>query len=219
MPIELKKFKSRKEWLKARADTIGGSDASSVMNMCKYRDNVTLWKILCGYEKPEDISDRPYVRYGVALEPTMRKIFALHHPEWEIKYFANNMIVNSKYPFAHASLDGWIKDENGRMGILEIKTTEITSKVKAQEWAENHIPDQYYCQLLHYFLVTEYEFAVLTAEIKVHKSDGSSEWRIAERHIERSEVIQDIKVLERAERAFYKHVVDKTQPALQLPPI
>jgi putative phage-type endonuclease len=219
MAVEMKTFKSRKEWLAARGNTIGGSDAGSVLGLSKWRTNTQLWKILCGYEKPEDISDRPFVKYGTDAEPILRKLFALHHPELEVKYIANNMVVNSNYPFAHASLDGWIKDENGRMGVLEIKTTEITSKLKAQEWVDDHIPDQYFAQVCHCMLVCEYDFAILCAELKVHRADGSVEHRIVERHIERSEVIADIKLLEREERKFFKHVQNKTSPPTILPSI
>lgn len=219
MAIEMKTFKTREEWLKARGNTIGGSDAGSVMNLCKWRDNVSLWRILTGIDEPEDISDRPFVQYGIDAEEPIRELFRLHHPEWEVKYLPNNIVFNGDFPFAHASLDGWITDENGRRGILEIKTTEITSKVKAAEWQDNHLPDTYYCQILHYFMVTNFDFAVLTAEIKVHKMDGSSVWRIEERRIERSEVLDDIRELKRAEKAFYKHVTDRTEPARALPNI
>lgn len=215
--VEMKTFRSHKEWLKARSNTIGGSDASAVLGLTKWRTNVSLWREKCGYEKPEDISDRPYVQYGISCEPIIRKAFQLHHPDWKVKYMANNIIFNSKYPFAHSSLDGWFETEDGRSGILEIKTTEITSKAKAAEWADNHIPDAYYAQILHYFLVTERDFAVLVAEIKVHKSDNTNEWRMVERYIERSEVMQDIRELERKERKFWECVVNKTEPPLILP--
>lgn len=215
--IEMKTFRTRKEWLKARSNTIGGSDAGVVLGLTKWRSNVSLWSEKCGYEKPEDISGKSYVQYGVAAEPTIRKIFQLHHPDWTVKYKANNIIFNSQYPFAHASLDGWFETPDGRSGILEIKTTEITSKLKAAEWADNHIPDAYYAQILHYFLVTERDFAVLVAEIKVHKADGSNEWRIVERYIERSEVMQDVKELERQERKFWKCVQNRQEPPRILP--
>jgi len=211
-------FKSRNEWLAARGKTIGGSDAGSILGLCKWRDNNKLWRIMVGFEDPEDISNRPFVQYGIDAEPHIRDMFRLHHPEWGIGYAENNMWTNKKYPFAHASLDGWIETEDGKYGILEIKTTEITSKAKNDEW-QGRIPDTYYAQILHYFLVTEFDFAILCAELKVHKADGSNEWRIIERRIDRKDVQADIEELERKERAFMWHVEDKTEPARILPAI
>lgn len=216
--VEMKTFKNKAEWLKHR-DRIGGSDAGAIMGLCKWRDNLTVWREKCGFAEPEDISDRPFVKYGIDAEQHIRELFKLHHPEWAVGYQPDNMFTNDKYPFAHASLDGWIETEDGKHGIFECKTTEITSKAKAEEWAENRIPDCYYAQLLHYLMVTEFDFAILCAEIKVHKADGSNEWRIIERRVDREDVKDDLAELEQKERAFFWHVEDKTEPPRLLPTI
>ena len=75
------------------------------------------------------------------------------------------MLINKKYPWAHASLDGELVDPDGRRGILEIKTTNILQSMQWQKW-DNQIPDNYYIQILHYLLVTEYDFVVLKAQLK-----------------------------------------------------
>ena len=49
--------------------------------------------------------------------------------------------------------------------MLEIKTVEILQGSQRVKW-EGRIPDNYYCQVLHYLAVTEYEFAVLKAQLK-----------------------------------------------------
>lgn len=208
--VSMKTFKDKSEWLQHR-QKIGGSDAGVILGLSKWRDNLTLWREKCGFSDPEDISDKPFVKYGVEAEPYIREIFRLHHPEWAIGYEENNMWTNDKYPFAHASLDGWIETQDGKYGILEIKTTEISSKANAAEW-DGRIPDTYYCQLLHYLMVTGFDFAVLCGELKVHRADGSEEWRIVERRIDRAEVQADIDELEQKERAFWWHVEDKTEP-------
>lgn len=219
MASEMKIFSDREEWLKARGNTIGGSDAGSVLSLNKWRDNVSLYRILVGIDQPEDISDRPFVKYGTDAEAPIRELFRLHHPELEVKYIPNNMFLNSKVPWAHASLDGWIKDENGRMGVLEIKTTEITSKIKAAEWADNHIPDTYFAQVCHCMMVCEYDFAIICAELKVHRADGSPEWRIIERKIERSEVTEDIHFIRHKEKEFWECVKARREPPRILPSI
>ena len=219
MAIEYKTFKTRNEWLAGRHNTIGGSDAGAILGLCKYRDNVKLWRIMMGIEEPEDISDVPYVKYGIEAEQYIRELFRLHHPDWAVGYEENNLWTNTDYPFAHASLDAWVETPDGKHGILEIKTAELSSRIKAAEWEDNRIPDTYYAQILHYFLVTGFDFAILCAELKTFRKDGSIEWRMIERRIDRSEVLDDIKELEIKERAFWWHLEDKTCPGRILPAI
>lgn len=131
MSVEMKVFSSRKEWLTAR-DRIGGSDAAAILGFNPYTDNQKLWEIKTGKLVPEDISEKPYVKYGTLAEAPLRELFALDFPEYKIGYEENNMFVNSKYPFAHASLDGWVKNPDGRVGVLEIKTTEILKSMQKE---------------------------------------------------------------------------------------
>ena len=118
-------LKDRDEWLKARSGRIGGSDASAIIGMNPYRTNIELWQIKTGQLIPEDISDKPYVKYGTEAEQHLRELFKLDYPEYQVMYEENNMWLNDKYPFAHASLDGWLVDQDGRRGVWECKTTNI----------------------------------------------------------------------------------------------
>lgn len=214
--VALKKLKDRDEWLKNRS-RIGGSDASAIVGMNPYRTNIELWKIKTGQLEAEDISEKPYVKYGTQAEEHIRALFALDFPEYKVKYLENNMWLNDKYPFAHASLDGWLEDEEGRKGILEIKTTNILQSMQKEKW--NHrIPDNYYIQILHYLMVTEFEFAVLVAQLK---SEFNGEIYKQTKHykIERAEVEEDIKFLKTSERKFWQQVQENKCPALILPEI
>lgn len=215
--VQMKQFGSTEEWLQNRK-LIGGSDASALVGMSPYKDNITLWKEKTGRQKPPDISDLPYVQFGHDAEPHLRALFALDHPEYEVGYAENNLWTNSKFPFAHASLDGWLTEkETGRRGVLEIKTTAIMQSAQWEQW-DGRLPNQYFCQVLWYLMVTEFDFAVLKARIK-------SEWRgvpkISIRHytIERSEVMEDIKILRRAGEKFWKAVQEDREPYLILPAI
>lgn len=207
---------SREEWLKHR-DRIGGSDASAILGMNPYRTNIELWQIKTGQLIPEDISDKPYVKYGTQAEMHLRGLFRLDFPEYQVEYVENNMFLNDKYPFAHASLDGWLTDQDGRKGILEIKTTNILQSMQKEKW--NHrIPDNYYIQVLHYLMVTEFDYAILKAQLK---SEFNGEIYLQTRHykIERSEVQEDIDFLESSERKFWKQVQERKRPDLILPEI
>ena len=218
MMVEIKYLKDRDEWLQHRMSRIGGSDASCIVGMNPYRSNVELWQIKTGQLEPEDISDKPYVQYGTKAEMHLRELFQLDFPQYQVIYAENNMFLNDKYPFAHASLDGWmIEKETGRTGILEIKTTNILQSMQKEKW--NHrIPDNYYIQVLHYLMVTEFDFAILKAQLK---SEFSGNIYIQTRHytIERSDVEEDIKFLAEAEQKFWRQVQERKKPALILPEI
>ena len=210
------KFDSFDSWLNARHG-IGGSDASAVLGLSPYKTNVDLYLEKIGQRIPADISGEDYVRYGHDAEPLLRSLFTLDHPEYQVEYFGDNMIRNEKYPWAHASLDGELTDQDGRKGILEIKTTNILQGMQREKW-KDQIPDNYYIQVLHYLLVTEYEFVELRAQLKsVWQSQIRSETK--DYHIERSEAEEDIEILRQAEEDFWQNVVKRQQPNLILPEI
>lgn len=214
--IEMKILKSHEEWLNSRK-RIGGSDAAAVVGLNPWMDNQRLWRIKTGRETQEDISDKPCVKYGTEAEKYIRALFALDYPQYKVDYVENNLWLNSEYPFAHASLDGELTDCNGRKGILEIKTTEIMGAAQRHKW-DNGIPDNYYCQILHYLMVSEFEFAVLHAQMKYQRDADCTTVRKTY-HIERSEVLDDIEYLREKEAAFWEMVVNDREPNLLLPTI
>ena len=156
--VSMEIMKNRAEWLQKRTSYIGGSDAAAVIGRDPWMSNTELWEIKTGRSQQADISDKPYVKYGIAAEDHIRELYKLDHPEKFVEYVPNNIWLNDEKPFGHASLDGWITDENDRFGVLEIKTSEVMSKAAAEKW-RGRIPDTYYIQLLHYFAITEAKFA------------------------------------------------------------
>lgn len=216
----MKILKNREEWLKHRRNYIGGSDASAIVGCNPYMDNVTLWQIKTGQIEQEDISDKPYVQFGIAAEPLIRELFKLSYPQYEMFYEENNSFLNDKYPFAAASLDGWlVEKETGRRGIWECKTSEIVSSMHKEKW-QGKIPMNYYCQLLHYLLVREdCDFAHLTALLTFRFKDEEIYQQIKNYHIERSDVAEDIKFLESSEIRFWKQVQERKRPGLILPEV
>lgn len=210
-------FSSREDWLGARRNYIGGSDAAAVMGMNPYKTNQKLWEEKVGISEPEDISDKPYVIYGHKAEDHLRELFRLDFPEYKVFHDEDAFLVNDKYPWAHASLDGLLRDKDNRLGILEIKTTNIMQSMQKEQW-DDRIPDNYYLQVIHYMMVTEAEFAVLKAQLKYEFKDSLF---LQTRHyfIERSEVEEDIRILQNAEQKFWEDVVKKRRPALILPEI
>lgn len=214
--IERKILASREEWLKHRS-RIGGSDASAIVGLNPYKTNTDLYLEKTGQKESPDISHKPYVQYGTKVEEHLRELFRLDFPQYKVQYFDNNMFLNSKYPFAHASLDGELTDEDGRRGILEIKTTNILQSMQKEKW-KDRIPDNYFIQVLHYLMVTEFDFVVLKAQLK---SEFGGQTYLQTKHyfIERSEVLGDIEYLAEEERKFWQCVQAKKMPDLILPDI
>lgn len=209
-------FDSMEEWLVNRKG-IGGSDASAILGLNPYKTNQELWMEKKGQMSPVDISGKSYVKYGNDAEPLLRALFALDYPEYKVEYYDNNMIINKKYPWAHASLDGELMDPDGRRGILEIKTTNILQSMQWEKW-DNRIPDNYYIQVLHYLLVTEYDFVVLKAQLK-RVRDGEVRLTTKHYHIEREEVLDDIEMLKNEEEKFWHSLQSGQEPGLLLPEI
>lgn len=198
---------NRAEWLKRRAKTIGGSDASCVIGKNPWKSNVQLWKEKTGKVVPEEVSGNPLVQYGTEAEAPLRELFALDYPELKVSYEPNNLWVNDKYPFAHASLDGWFEDANGRKGGLEIKTTLVLASQKKEEWRDR-IPDNYFTQVIHSLMVTEFDVWCLKAQLKwVFPNDDNNVY-LQTRHywIERADVLEDIEFLAKAEEEFWENV-------------
>lgn len=209
-------FDSMEEWLVNRKG-IGGSDASAILGLNPYKTNQELWMEKKGQMSPVDISGKSYVKYGNDAEPLLRALFALDYPEYKVEYYDNNMLTNNQYPWAHASLDGELVDLDGRRGILEIKTTNILQSMQWQKW-DNQIPDNYYIQVLHYLLVTEYDFVVLKAQLKSVR-DGEMRLTTKHYHIEREEVLDDIEMLKNEEEKFWYSLQSGQEPGLLLPEI
>lgn len=216
--VNMKILKSRDEWLKERSGSIGGSDAAAVVGMNPWTSNVELWAEKTGRTIPEEISDSPYVKYGTDAEQFLRELFRLDHPQYKVFYAENNLFTNEKYPWAHASLDGWLTDPEGRRGVLEIKTANISSPVTKRKW-DNQIPDNYFCQVLFYMAVVEADFAEVKGQLKW--DNGENILLVTKHyHIERADVESDIDFLMQSCEKFWKeYVVKDVQPPLVLPNI
>lgn len=208
----------RTNWLKERGKGIGGSDAAAIIGQNPYKNNVDLWKEKVGLIEPKDISEKNYVKYGVAAEELLRNQFILDYPKYKVEYSEYNILKHSKYDFLLASLDGTITDtKTNEKGVLEIKTTNILQSRQKENW-DNRIPDNYYCQILHYLNVTGYTFAILKADLK-SDFNGNVYHQIKHYKIERKDVEEDIKYLEQKEIEFWDYVERKQEPPQILPQI
>lgn len=217
MAIEMARFETREEWLRNRLRSLGGSEISAVIGCNPYMDNVALWELKTGRKEAEDISDKPYVQYGTQAECHLRALFRLDFPQYKVGYVENNSFRNDKYPWAQASLDGWLTDPDGRRGVLEIKTSDVLSSMHKERW-NNMVPPNYYAQCLMYMAVIEADFACIKAQLKTVFNDVPY---LQTRHyfIERSDVQDDIDYLMEEGEKFWGYVQRDERPPLRLPEV
>jgi putative phage-type endonuclease len=209
--VEMKVFDSREEWLKQRGMRIGGSDAACLIGLNPWKSNVQLFREKMHPESVQEI-DNQAMAYGRGAEPLLRDLFGLDHPDMKVNYQDNNLWLNDKYPFAHASLDGWANRDEF-FGVLEIKTATIRSRMQLQEW-DGRIPNNYYCQVLWYMMVTEAQYAYITGLLRREGGDSTIRTHLIERN---KQVEDDIEVLKEAGEKFWERLQDGREPALVLP--
>lgn len=202
------------QWKRKRLKGIGGSDASAILGLNPYMSNVDLWKIKTCKKQQEDISDKEVVRYGVAMEPVLIEMFRADNPQYEVGHKDYDIRYHKDYNYLFGSLDGYLIDkETGKQGVLEIKTCQINGN-NYSKWKDK-IPDNYYCQVLHYLLCTGFDFAIVFALLK-----HQSYIEIKKYEIQRKDVEEEINYLLQKELEFWnQYVLKNIEPPLILPQI
>lgn len=209
-------YKSHEDWLANRGKGIGGSSASSLINMNPYRDNNELWKEHKGIVIPKDISDKPYVKYGNDAEPLLRMLFELDYPKYDVQYIENTTLQSKKNDFMTYSPDALlIERDTGRRGVWECKTTNILQSRQKENWNEQ-IPQNYFIQVLWGLLVTGFDFVVLKAQLK---SEWDGEVRLTTKHyyFSREDVQDQLDWLEEeAIERWNKYYIGDVEPPIEL---
>lgn len=134
----------RKVWLDNRRKSIGGSDASAVIGLNKYVTPFSLWADKTG-RLPEQ-EDNEAMRQGRDLEEYVARRFCEETGKKVRRH--NDIIRNTDYPFAHATIDRKVIGENAG---LECKTTTV---LNLKKFKSGEYPDNYYVQCVHYMAVT-----------------------------------------------------------------
>jgi putative phage-type endonuclease len=191
-----KEIEDKDKWLEARNNFVGGSEASIVMGMNKYRSPFALWAEKTGKVAPENLDDKLVVQFGTYAEDFVAQQFTKATGK---KVKRTGLYVNEKYPFACASIDRMIIGENS---LLECKTTGEFNKA---DWQGDNIPDAYYVQCLHYMAVMEMEYCYIACMFGngrdfIHKRIDFNK--------------TDAETLMDAERKFWELVKSETPPAI-----
>ncbi len=197
--FELIKADSNEDWLELRNKGVGGSDVASIMGLNKYSSPLEVWLLKTGRAEGKDLSDNQAVEWGNRLESLVGEKYADMHPDRKIRR-VNAVARSLDRPWAQASLDYEVVD-NGRHGVLEIKTAGIS---RADDWKDG-VPAYYLTQITHYMSVLNREFADVAVLI------GGNDYR--EYRIERDE--EDIQAVNNAVDTFWNEFVQTdTMPAI-----
>lgn len=183
------------KWLEMRFRGLGGSDASIVVGLNKWKSPFSLWLEKTGQSEPEDLSDNEYVYWGKKLEQAVSDRFCELTGK---KVQKRGLLQSEEYPFMLASVDRMVVGENAG---LECKTA---NGFAGKQWEDDEVPDAYYIQCQHYMAVTgcdKWYIAVLIGGNKFI-------WKCIERNQ------QDIDVLIEAEKDFWHKVQNNIMPAV-----
>lgn len=187
---------SYEQWLEYRKTGIGGSDASVVCGINKYRSPVELWLEKTGQLPYQEAGEAAY--WGTQLEPVVRSEFT-KRTGIEVK-LVKQLLQSEEHTFMQANLDGICEHPDYGTCIFEAKTA---SAYKSNEW-ENSIPAEYMLQIQHYMSVTGYKGTFIAVLIR----GNTFKWK----YIERDDEI--IEMLIHLEADFWEHIVNNTPPPL-----
>ena len=183
---------SHEEWLEHRKKSIGGSDASAILGMNSYSSPYTVWADKLGKLPPKE--DNEAMRIGRDLESYVAQRFTEETGKKVRR--ENNILINPQHPFAHANVDRMIVGEDAG---LECKTTSV---MNLKRFKNGEYPENYYCQCVHYLMVTgakRWYLAVLILGV-------GFKWFVIERDEE------EIAALAKSEADFWKYVEAKIPP-------
>ena len=184
------------DWLEYRKQGIGGSDASVVCGINRYKSPVELWMEKTDQMPSQEAGEAAY--WGTQLEPFVRAEFTKRTGIEVIHTM--QLLQSEEHPFMLANLDGICDVPDVGKCIFEAKTA---SAYKASEW-EDTIPDEYMLQVQHYMAVTGYAGTYIAVLI----GGNTFKWKFVERDEEL------ISMLIELESNFWHHVEELTVPPL-----
>lgn len=159
----------KETWLKLRKKGIGGSDASSILNLNPYRSSVNVYM-----EKIDE---------NIEIKTNMKMILGEKLEEFVAKEFCNQtgkkvrnlngILRNHKYPYAIANLYKVVVSENAFLECV------VTNSYLKKEWNQE-VPIHYQIQCYHYMAVTGASHCYVCVligneEIKIYKLDRDQE--------------------------------------------
>jgi putative phage-type endonuclease len=188
---------ARDEWLKLRRKGIGGSDASAVAGLNRYKSPVGVFLDKTGQIEPDEPGEAAY--WGNVLEDVVAREFTVQTGLRVQR--SNKLYQHPEHKFMLGNVDRLILDKGGRgLGILECKTA---SAYKLGEWSDDQVPDEYAIQLQHYMAVLGVDYGYFAVLI------GGQKFQY--KLVERNEGIID-SLIQIEDEFWNKHVIPRVPP-------
>ena len=112
-------MQDREAWLKVRNNGIGGTDASVIMGMSRFKTLHRLWAEKTGRFTPESLDDNEAVHFGALLEEVVADEFSLRTGK---KVKRHGLLQSLEHPWMLASVDRLVVGEEAG---LECKTASL----------------------------------------------------------------------------------------------
>lgn len=161
--VNLIKYDTREEWLKARVLGIGASESAALFGLSPWLSPFAIWADKTGMA-PRESSSSEVLRWGLLLEAPIAEAYAA---DSERKLWTPPspwcVAVDHELPELRATPDRWIIEAKGRdsRGVLEIKNVDGT---KADQWDDGP-PMHVQVQVQHQLAVTGFTWAAVAALI------------------------------------------------------
>ena len=107
--MTVKETEDRNAWLKMRTQGIGGSDASIIAGMNRWKSPFQLWQEKTGQVEPEELDDNEYIYWGRVLEQAVADRFSELTGK---KVHKQGMLRNKEYPWMLANVDRMVVGED-----------------------------------------------------------------------------------------------------------
>ncbi len=194
---------SEEAWLVAREDGITGTGASKAIGVNPYTSRYYFWCILTGeiYDEPIPHDDYGPAYWGRTLEPHVIDVFrdntgfeVWQDPQWSLRR-------DEHMKFMLGTPDGYVLNDKGELGILEVKTG---GAYTSHWWDDGAIPQHYLVQVYHYMAITDARYAYFAVLL------GGQNYR--QIFVPRNEDFIDR--LRAAEEKFWKHVTERIPVAV-----
>lgn len=188
---------SNDQWLKARLQGIGSSDAATAVGLNPYKSQLELWMEKTGRitpTQPNPLEDSPLL-WGTVLEPIVAEHYAKRTGRKVRR--VNAILQHSEYPWMLANLDREVVGDD-EVQVLECKTAGMFG---SKLWRDG-VPEYVQLQVQHQLAVTGQKAADVAVLL------GGQKLQIY--RIERDDAL--IERLIKLEQAFWQRVLTDTPP-------
>lgn len=187
------------EWKEQRRKGIGGSDAAVIAGLNKWKSPIRLYLEKIGEFKDTEENEAMY--WGKKMEDLVAKEYSERTGNYVER--RNFILIHPDHDWMIANLDRVIypNDDSKGPGVLECKNV---SEYRKEEWKDDEVPPEAYCQLQHYLAVTGYEWGAIAALVGGNK--------FIRKEFERDE--EFISGLISIEADFWKRVEDRDPPSM-----